>query len=74
MKWVKVVDVEVVAAQAAAADADRVGWVALRPPGPEVTASAPTAGTGSPTWQASPATKRNAHSAARRWSASEVGK
>ena len=40
----------VVAALAVAADAGRAGWVALRPPDPVVTVSAPTAGIESRTW------------------------
>ena len=35
---------------AVAADAGRAGWVALRPPDPVVTVSAPTAGIESRTW------------------------
>ena len=33
-----------------AADVGRAGWVALRPPDPVVTVSAPTVGTGCRTW------------------------
>ena len=52
--------------QAAWVDVVRDGWAVLRPPGPTVTASAPTADTESRTWQDSPVTRRNARSAARR--------
>ena len=72
MKWVKVVEVVVAAVAdavvvlAVAADAGRAGWVALRPPVQAVTVSAPTAGIESRTLSDSPATRRNAPSAARR--------
>ena len=74
MKWVKVVEVVVVVAAVAdvvvaltvAADAGRVGWVVPRPPVREATASAPTAGTVSPTLSDSLVTKKSAHNAARR--------
>jgi hypothetical protein len=56
----------VVVVVAVAADAGRAGWVALRPPGPVVTASAPTAGIESRTPSVSPVTRRSAPSAAHR--------
>ena len=72
MKWVKVVVVVEVVAVAAVvvvavvADAGQAGWAVLRPPGRAVAVSAPTAGTLSRTPLGSPATRRNAPSAARR--------
>jgi hypothetical protein len=52
VRWVEVVEVEAAAVVvlAVAADAGRAGWVALRPPDPVVTVSAPTVGTGCRTW------------------------
>ena len=76
MRWVEVVDVEpvveAVAAPAVAAAQDEVAargrdaWEAPLRPGQVVIASAPTAGAGSRTRRACPATRPSALSAARK--------
>ncbi len=75
MKWVKVVEVVVAAADvvvavvvvlAVAADAGQAGWAVLRPPGLAVAVSAPVVGTVSRTPLDSPVTRRSAHSVAHR--------
>jgi len=76
MRWVEVVDVEAavgveaaagaVAVQAGAAARGQDGWGGPSPPGQVVIASAPTAGTGSRTRRACPATRPSALSAARK--------
>ena len=76
MAWVKVVDVEAVvdpvvapavaAARAEVAARGQDGWGGPSPPGQVVIASAPTAGTGSRTRRACPATRPSALSAARK--------
>jgi hypothetical protein len=68
VRWVEVVEIAVgaVVVRAVAADAARVGWVALRPQGQAATAPAPTAATGCRTWQASPAIRKNVPGAGRK--------
>jgi len=76
MRWVEVVDVEAVvgveaaagavAVQAGAAARGRDAWEAPLRPGQVVIASAPTAGAGSRTRRACPATRPSALSAARK--------
>jgi len=76
MRWVEVVDVEpvvdAVAAPAVAAERAEVAargqdeWGGPSPPGQVVIASVPTAGTGSRTRRACPATRPSALSAARK--------
>ena len=74
MKWVvvkEVVAVVAVVVLVAVPVAGRAGWVAPRLPVPAATASAPVAGTGSPTWRVSPVIRQSARSAARRWCANK---
>lgn len=71
MKWVVVKAVEVVAAVGQVPVAGRAGCAAPRLPVPMATAFAPVAGTGSPTWRASPAIRKSFPGATRRWYANK---
>ena len=66
VKWVEVVEVEVIVevVVAVAADGGRAGWAVPRPPVQRAVASALTAGTASRTSLDSPVTRQSAHSAA----------
>jgi len=68
LRWVEVVEAEVVveAALVAAADVGPVAWGAPRPPGRAVTASAPVVGTENRTSPVSLVTRCSAPSVARR--------
>jgi hypothetical protein len=66
VKWVKVVDVEVVAARTAAADVGRAEWAAPSPPARAATACAPVVGTRHPTRQVCLATRRSVRNAGHR--------
>jgi hypothetical protein len=71
VRWVEVVEVEVVVEVEAAVvvDVGRAGWAADRPPVPVATAFVPIAGTRSRTQWECPVTRRGAPSAVRRWRA-----
>lgn len=66
MRWVKVADVEVVAAWTAAADVGQAEWAAPWPPARAATACAPVVGTKYPTRQVCLATRRSVRSAGHR--------
>ena len=69
MRWVKIVEVVVAVALAAVAVVGRAGWAAPLLPALEASVCAQAVGTRSRTWRDSRAIRRNAPSAARRWSA-----
>jgi hypothetical protein len=68
VKWVKVVEVVVVAV--AVVEAGRAGWAVRSLLVPGGTVYVPAADTRNHTWQGSRATRKSAPSAARRWLAS----